>query len=137
MEHHKKIKEGIFLFKGKVQEHTDERRSIKDIALPHLPGFSIRQVKRMDFEKKGIVVGNHFHTRESGRIEVYIAMGTPKRSFSNSCTGKKVEGLEKYHFFRGMEFLYRLFTLTPSRSFTKIRRSGDFQICPNTKQKRT
>ena len=47
------------------------------IVLPAEINFAARGVKTINFSRSGVVVGNHYHTIESGRIEVYIGIGAP------------------------------------------------------------
>lgn len=71
----------IQFFKVGVSGHEDARRAITDIVLPEdleIP-FRILQVNIMEPSKEAISkrlpVGNHYHTRESGRIEFFVALG--------------------------------------------------------------
>jgi len=59
-------------FKVQAGIHTDHRRRIFDIVLPEMEiPFSVRQVKIVDVYSAGMVVGNHYHTKESGRQELF------------------------------------------------------------------
>lgn len=69
----------VYFFKSEISEHKDERRNIFDVVLPKEMDFPIVQIKRIEFPRKDIIIGNHKHTKESGRIEVYIAVGPEKQ----------------------------------------------------------
>ena len=57
--------------------HEDLRRIITDCVLPGDIPFAVRQIKIIDFKTRGVVVGNHYHTVESGRREFFIVIGPP------------------------------------------------------------
>lgn len=72
---------GIEFFKTEVFEVADNRRVIDDITLPEeleLP-FKIGQLKTVELSDEaiiqGLAVGNHYHTEESGRWELYVVVG--------------------------------------------------------------
>lgn len=65
----------IHFFKTDISGHNDARREIFDIAFPKDINFRVRQIKRIDFKSANVIIGNHYHTRKSRRIEVYVAVG--------------------------------------------------------------
>lgn len=57
--------------------HEDMRRIITDCVLFDDIPFNVRQIKIIDFKTRGVVVGDHYHTVESGRREFFIVIGPP------------------------------------------------------------
>ena len=59
--------------------NADERRELDDITFPGPLPFLVIQTKRLSFSadsvKEGKPVGNHWHSKESGRIEFFVAVG--------------------------------------------------------------
>lgn len=68
-------------FSSATGGHTDHRRKITDLLLPEgmkIP-FDMRQIKIVEMTDEAVrtqlAVGNHFHTEESGRSELFIVDG--------------------------------------------------------------
>lgn len=75
------VNQVVFL-KVETFKHVDIRRVITDITLPgdDVIPFSVVQIKTVDFSDKAVqdcmAVGNHFHTVESNRWELFVAVGS-------------------------------------------------------------
>jgi len=72
---------GVEFSRVEVFVHVDIRRVIKDFTLPkdlEIP-FRVKQIKIVELSKEaisqGLALGNHFHTVESGRWELFIVDG--------------------------------------------------------------
>lgn len=66
----------ITFFHAEPGLHTDKRRRILDAVLSDdldLP-FAVRQIKIVEVLEAGMVVGNHYHTEESGRYECFVVL---------------------------------------------------------------
>lgn len=75
---------GIVFSKVEVFQHTDPRRIIDDTTFPEAISFPVRQIKTITFSddaiRDGRAVGNHLHTKESGRWELFVALGDTDES---------------------------------------------------------
>ncbi len=59
--------------------NVDNRRAISDIVMPDGVPFPIIQIKTVTLTKEAVelrlAVGNHYHTKESGREEFFVVVG--------------------------------------------------------------
>ncbi|MDO8424401.1 MAG: hypothetical protein Q7S70_00495 [bacterium] len=90
----------VKIYRGKPGWHIDKRRIIIDTVFREgmvLP-FPIKQVKVIDFSREGVdqamAVGNHYHSKESGRQEFFTVLGAPESSLCLSFRWRKA-GQEK------------------------------------------
>ena len=69
----------------------DIRRVIreKNLKVP----LSVAQFKFVELKEAGVVVGNHYHTLQSGRIEIFIVKGA-NVIFRHREPGQKIEEME-------------------------------------------
>lgn len=71
----------VIVFAGLADSVTDKRRTIDEVILGRefeIP-FAVKQIKIIRLTKEavdqGLAVGNHYHTIESGREELFIVWG--------------------------------------------------------------
>ena len=106
-------KSKITFFKADISTHEDNRRRIFGIVLPAEINFAARGVKTINFSRSGVVVGNHYHTIESGRIEGYIGIGAPGVELFNFAY-RDGGGIKKKDIFKWARLFY------PARSHTSL-----------------
>ncbi len=97
----------LILFKAIVGHHHDHRRAIDDFVVPmdvEIP-FTVRQVKDVAMTDEAVqgrlVVGNHFHTPESNRRELFVATGPEKTALFRARFREAGGEIQEFTLYRG------------------------------------